>query len=433
MKNINKTVYAKVFIHDLIAAHLLPKRECKNPLVKSFIKEFPQKRSIKFFINSAKITCRKLPSSFLYQIIQEAENLVDPVLDLFDYKIWATNSWSIEDKEIRCMVRSIGPVGAEWLCRWIQVFICSLHEFLRRIDSELDGLHLTKKSNKFKTDSILTALFQLERIKSPLLKRIVSDMEEELDIKLEEQLLTREEVKLGIKRDHGLLSELNNDIALVGRTIEGIDEADCDRVGDIFYEILFKDCDKQYTNLSEVEIIESVGKKDKKKEKGWTYLPNRVLQAARDELTDYPRLRQRELRLRKKGGSKEEIEEMMKKESKPFSKFKNPVGLYRKKKKDGQIIVKEYISGSYDQLEIISYVETEEMIIKTLEDCKQTVFKNHPKGQVLIDYLLKNLDNEEAKFTNREISDKTGIHEDVIGRMRKLLEKEVPIIRELLQ
>ncbi len=40
------------------------------------------------------------------------------------------------------------------------------------------------------------------------------------------------------------------------------------------------------------------------------------------------------------------------------------------------------------------------------------------------------IDNEEAKFTNREIALATGYNEDVIGKARKRLKKELLIIRE---
>ncbi|MGE5443232.1 MAG: hypothetical protein ACM3SR_01355 [Ignavibacteriales bacterium] len=203
------------------------------------------------------------------------------------------------------MVKSIGPDGAEWLCRWIQLSICSLQELLRRIGLERDGLNLRKKLRKqrgsktsqqkkprgkgsqlpFKTDSVLAALFQLRKIDSPLLKEdIVSPLEGALNIKMEERLdIIKKEERSGKKRDYGLLAELNNDIELVCRGIKGIDRADYERVRDIFHQTLIKDCDKKFANLSEVEIIDSIVKDDKEDE-DWRYLPHRVWEDAMDEL-----------------------------------------------------------------------------------------------------------------------------------------------------
>ncbi|MGE5446516.1 MAG: hypothetical protein ACM3SR_18280 [Ignavibacteriales bacterium] len=103
----------------------------------------------------------------------------------------------------------------------------------------------------------------------------------------------------------------------------------------------------------------------------------------------------------------------------------------RERDSEDPIPVKYVVSN--DETEInVSYEEDRQVVVIELK--KWAEGKASKAAKACVNYLIENLDRlAEKKITNREIARKTGFHEDVIGRVRKRLRKEVPISRKLLE
>ncbi|MGE5444105.1 MAG: hypothetical protein ACM3SR_05800 [Ignavibacteriales bacterium] len=120
----------------------------------------------------------------------------------------------------------------------------------------------------------------------------------------------------------------------------------------------------------------------------------------------------------------------------PFFNFKTPRSIVSAKEKGEKGVIREkYIPTPDGKDELVTYMRTEaeDVAITMLRESKETRFRNSPAVKAYIDYVLANRDSEALKFTHREIAQATGFDEDVIRRARKRVEKELPIIRELLQ
>lgn len=289
-----------------------------------------------------------------------------------------------------------GGVQGDFLF-YLAFFVVLQLEDIKRFDAALN------KSNFCMDSSMMVLNYKLWK-NDPDKKRACSLLQKALGIDVEKMLLEAHE----------------KNITLISRiTIRDENSAESIQIGELYYEELHKLCEKKLADLSNWELQ----LKEYDRDENCSFLPNRVMQQATKKLTDSDRIEKEGERLRKKGISKKEVEEKIKGEWQKFWDFKTPFPVVitdRDEEEEG--IAERYIPTPGDQVEVISYVQTKDVVTKRLQEGKETIFKKSPAGKAYINYLLENKDNEEAKFTNREIAAKTGFNEDAISRVRKKLQ-----------
>jgi len=167
------------------------------------------------------------------------------------------------------------------------------------------------------------------------------------------------------------------------------------------------------------------------------YLPRKTKLRTIKKLTKRDNIRRQMDNMREEGFEEFELEEWRKQRISEIFNLHNPFSITNGKEDDDknakseESIQLEY-KNSVDQEEVVSYLEDREEIKKLLIDSKETLFKNSNAGKAYINHIIDNIGNDSAKFTNREIAKSTGYHEDTIGRMRKKLSKNIPLLWELL-
>jgi len=229
-----------------------------------------------------------------------------------------------------------------------------------------------------------------------------------------------------------LWKSLEEDVSKI--KISKIHPADETRIGEIFYEKLNNMCEKEFSGLSGKEL-EMVGFESNRK---FNYLPNAVWHEAVNRLTPASEIKNIRKRLRKAGKTDKEIKNIIKNDPnvQRYYNLQRPISiLLTEQTEDSENYIHEQYVSVPDEIQKLNYIQTKETVetvIIKLKKCKETVFKNSGAGRAYIDYVLNNRDNDELKFTNREIAKATGFHEDYISIIRKRLDNELPLIRDLL-
>ncbi len=304
-----------------------------------------------------------------------------------------------------------------------------------------DSRNLTDASFKMGVvlflSSIFALLLQIIKLREELLdKRSGYNMNKELVFSYQllndpfiQAIITGYSSSLKIKLDELLRMKLEEDISKI--SLPAIDSANHIQIGTFFYENLKAACDKLPHLLSYGKFAET--KYDPKVIKEIENIPNATRCKAIDALIP-PGMRKRANRLRSEGLSEEQINKIMLQNPhwRAFYNLNKPDPIVITETDEGDIessIPEHYLATPEDEQAdaLASHEETQKVVLAIKKWAN-----NKPESvKAYMNYLLENRDNEETKFSNREIARTTGFHEDVISRTRKFLKKD-PVILELL-
>lgn len=200
------------------------------------------------------------------------------------------------------------------------------------------------------------------------------------------------------------------------------------QVHDIFDEELVRISKEELVNLTPFNRLENAWETSKNVKA----LTRKVIRKGKKKFTGYGITSDTRKQLRKQGKSKEEIRERTKMLERNFDNLKRPVPIVLTDRENDDVsIPAQYIPIPPEQAEVISRIQTREVVRAILMEWKRKQRKQAHAARAFVDDILDNMDD--ADFSNRQVALRTGVHEDVIGRIRKRFEKELPILRKLLQ
>lgn len=394
------------FIYDLTVALSLPKRESENELVEYLLRKLEPPMILLERVKVAKRKISKLTGESLteefnqclgssFEIEEKLEEFVESI------RLFKKSGTSSQTKTTR---------RKEWT--W---YLSTFPRLVACVDE------LSKRASTKEWGSVthpVGTIYHLMFNKKPRVEATISNIQKNLGIDVEDVVF--EAVKSDMERIKNF------------KDIQELPSVDRERVDEFYDEEFNNYSAKRFGNLTPKQIGENMWNDDK----DLNYLPHKVSQKMINELTEAASLRQLRYNLRKKGESEEDIEEKIKSKNKQFSGLKYPLPIHVAKVDNDEDGIEEgYIPTPPERNEMIKYVnlKTSDYVFTILIEARNSLFRNSATGRDYIDYLIDNKDNDDARFTNREIARATGHNEDTIGRVRQRLEKAYPIIRKLIQ
>ncbi len=406
------------FVIDLMLALLYPQLKHSSPAIRYIIETFLEEPQINDLRKRYKANCKKVSVNELTDCARECMIFIQKVYFLHANVTLAPDYPGFDTPEFQECYQIYAPL----FYKAIAFLSVSLKELENRMYKANPGL----AEGRYFSGPALVSLLYVSR-------------------KYNDQIQWFELVKKALNSSESFEDivgqAIQKELESISKSVKGIDATDEIRLGEFYIDKLqkaMKEIEDSADKKTYDEVMSTAFKQNEN-----TYLFNQVRRKAIEELTDEERIRKVKDRLLKKGIDEEQVTGLIKEQYNLFDMFKNPKFITINNEDDkGQAkgytlgISEQYIpSGQISQEKKVIYVQTDKEIRKLLLNYKKTVFKSRPAGRAMIDCIIAIMDSDgdDFRLTNREIAKQTGFHEDVISRARKRLEKELPIIRQLLQ